>query len=114
MPLQYFEEKIIFLLQYLFILLSQYLFIAILCAKMSRVNKRFPAGVNFATNLHEAFMQADTKSAKMQSSHQSFFALLGSECKKLCLKCLLKSTPGGSHPSFESLTLLSSQMVVLK
>ncbi len=49
---------------------------------------------NFTNILGAAFMHADHKSAKRESSHQCFFALLGSAHAKAERKALVKMTPG--------------------
>jgi len=51
-------------------------------------------GFNFINVLQAAFMYADSKRAKIQSSCQSFFALLESACIKSAHKMLVKLTPG--------------------
>jgi len=51
------------------------------------------------TCLRTTFTFADTKSAKIQSSHQCLFALLGSARVKAPRKTLVKSTLGCSSTS---------------
>jgi len=52
-------------------------------------------GVNFINVLRAAFILADPKSAKRQSSCQSFFALMGSAPVKATRRTLMKLTLGG-------------------
>ncbi len=51
------------------------------------------SGVNFINISLKAFTCADPKSAKRQSSCQSFFVLSGSACKKAASWMLVKSPP---------------------
>ncbi len=52
-------------------------------------------GINFINILWAAVTRADPKSAKWQSSCQSFFALSGSVHRKAACIMLMKLTPGG-------------------
>jgi hypothetical protein len=51
-------------------------------------------GINFTYILRAAFTFEDPKFAKIQSSHQYLFALLGSPHVKAVCKMLMKLTPG--------------------
>jgi len=53
-------------------------------------------GVNFINVLRDAFMSADPKSTKRQSSHLYLFALLGSLFVKVACIILVKFTQGGN------------------
>ncbi len=64
MSLQYFEEEIIFL--------SQYLFIAILCAKMSRVNKALASTTKFFFISFVRFALANVRFVKFYFLVQSY------------------------------------------
>jgi len=55
----------------------------------------FPDPVfNFANILRATFLWVDPKTAKIQSSHQYLFALLGSERAKAAHKMMVKTTRG--------------------
>jgi len=70
--------------------------------------------VNFINVLCTAFMSADPKSVKIQSSCQYLFALLGSTCLKALSKILMKLTlcrEQSFYPSLAKLTIRRSHLL---
>jgi len=69
----------------------------------------FASGANFTNILCEAFISADPKSIKIQSSHRYLFVLLGSALVKAAHKTLLKLTPAVVNSSGELIRKRRSQ-----